>query len=153
MIYGWMDAGWVDGWMDGPMNRWTERQMISGGFIVVIQDKGISGRRWGWGKRADNSSGSLLLLPQLRDGHDPLLRLLLTPQSLMAAPGRWQQQPPTKSSTQEMKRTKGMCWQGWRPCPLRGVNGFPAPTGSKSTSFHSKSTANEKQILWLWPQL
>lgn len=60
---------------------------------------------------------------------------------------------PAESSAQEIKGTKGMCWPGWRPCPLRGVNGFPAPTGSKSTSLHSKSTANEKQILWLWLQL
>ena len=75
------------------------------------------------------------------------------PPFLMAPPGRWQQQLPAKSSTQEIKGTKGMCWQDWHPCPLRGVNGFPAPPGSKSTSFHSKSTANKEQILWLQPQL
>ena len=123
----------MDGWMDGWMGRRTdtERRMISGGFIVVIQDKGISGRRWGWGKRADNSSGSLLLLPQLRDGHDPLLRLLLTPQTTfphgrtreMAAAAAYQELHPGDKKNQRnvLARLASLSSQGckWLSCSHR----------------------------------
>lgn len=73
-----------------------------------------------YGDRA-GKSGFLLLLPQLRDRQVPLLYLLLTPQTTFprGPTRRWQQQLPAKSLTQEIKGTKGMCWQDWHPCPLR----------------------------------
>lgn len=43
--------------------------MTFGGFIEAIQDKGGLRKKTGTGKGVDRSSRSLLLLPQLIEGH------------------------------------------------------------------------------------
>ena len=149
-LLGWMDGRWMDGWTNGQTDEWFLKVSLKSFRIKEYQEE--------YGDR-ERGQVTLIFFSYLNLNWEIGIfpsYVFCSPHSppfLMAPPGRWQQQLPAKSSTQEIKGTKGMCWQDWHPCPLRGVNGFPAPPGSKSISFHSKSTANEEQILWLQPQL